>query len=248
MRLFFYVLILLFLCNRPVAGICQPYFGVAKNFTQAILSDDTSVFKAIVYKGKGMREVYDRRTESKINIEAYLFIITWSDGDTTEAIINPEFGSISEATAVAEKHAKIAGQLPCCLRSYLRRIVVHNGVYPYGGGGNALLFYAGKTVEHEQKNDLEEIVVHEAAHNLGQQIGKSEEWQALQKSDDRFISGYAKKFPEREDVSESFLAWLILRKYRNRITDAAANIIEKQIPSRLTYFDNRRYNIATVCR
>jgi len=195
--------------------------------------------------------VFDRRAKDgnggRITIHAHVFNIAWSDGLSSEMVANPDIGDLAAVTAQAERHAKIVGLLPHCLRSLLDRIVLHGGNVTMGGGNRSLLLYSEKTMQHEtQKGKLHEIIVHEAAHNLGQTMEKSPEWLAAQYSDNAFISKYAQDFPLREDVSESFLAWLILRYHRHRITEEQANTISSQIPARLKYFDERNYNMFPV--
>lgn len=227
--------------------LAQPYSpGVARHFEGAILPSDPSVLKSIAYDGRKTETVFDRQAGKRIVINAYDFTATWTNGSTSKLIVNPAIGGLDAARKEARKHAEIVGRLPCCLRSYIDEIVVHDGNAPYGGGNHRVMFYAQKTVEHERDGTLDEIVIHEAAHNLGQEIGSSPLWRQAQKKDNAFISKYAQEHPDREDVSESFLAWLILRYHRDRITDEQANTISSQIPARLRYFDNRDYDVTPV--
>lgn len=225
--------------------------GVAKNYAGVIHSTDPSAFESIVYVGQQEKTVFDRRADNgnggRIKIEAHVFTITWSDSLSSELLANPDIGDFTTVTAQAERHARIVGLLPHCLRSLVDRIVLHGGNVMMGGGNRSLLLYSDRTMRHETiKGKLNEIMVHEAAHNLGQIMERSPEWVAAQNSDNAFISKYAQEFPQREDVSESFLAWLILRYHRHRITEEQANTIRDQIPARLKYFDEQNYNMSPV--
>src|SRR6056297_1726471 len=111
---FFIILFSLLFCN-PDEAVAQPYSGTIFIDPDIITQDDSSAFKSISYIGRGMRTVYDRRS-GWVNINAWLFKITWNDSLTTEAQINPEFGSLDESREQAEKYGIITGRLPHCLR------------------------------------------------------------------------------------------------------------------------------------
>lgn len=243
MKIYTFILWML-MCTVP--GAAQPYFGVSKNFPEALLATDPSVLKEVVYVGINECNVFDRRVNKSIMLKAYVFKAIWENGGSTQVIINPEVGTMDAAAGEARKYAVITGRLPFCLRRYIDRVVIHAGDEAFGGGNRGLLFYTGKTRVLEEKGTLEEIVVHEAAHNLGQEIGSEAQWLTAQEKDTAFISEYARKFPLREDVSESFLAWLIVRYYKNRITPGKANTISTLIPARLQYFDEQQYDVHPV--
>ncbi len=254
MRKYLLFLGILFVVNTSKSQTKEHWIykpGVAENFKEVIRSSDPNVFKEIKYVGIQSHNMFDRRIPKPPRtkfIKTHVFKVKWSDMDKITTIyVNPETSSEEEVAAQAEKHAKILGLLPYILRSFIDHVNLHMGYGAYGGGGRGVLLYAQKTVEHETVNKkLNEIIVHEAAHNLGNSIGTTVEWAAKQSSDDAFISKYAAENPQREDVSESFLAWLILRYHRDRITNEQANTISNQIPARLKYFDDANYNMHPV--
>ena len=85
---------------------------------------------------------------------------------------------------------------------------------------------------------LEETLVHEAAHtSLDAAHAASPGWLAAQEADPTFISDYARSFPAREDIAESFLPWLAVRYRGDRIDDELRTMILDAIPNRLAYFD-----------
>ena len=80
--------------------------------------------------------------------------------------------------------------------------------------------------------------MHEAAHtSLDAVHAAAPGWLAAQTADDRFISDYARDFPGREDIAESFLPYLAVRYRQDRITAAMATQILEAIPNRIAYFD-----------
>lgn len=194
----------------------------------------------------GTRTVYDRRS-GWVSINAYLFEVVWNDGLSTEAVINPEFGTVSAARVEAEKYGIITGLLPYCLRIDVDELWIHKGTEPFGGGNNSLLIHTGQSAAYEEDGILEETLVHEASHtSLDATHATSEGWITAQELDGAYISSYAKDYPEREDIAESFLPWLAVRYRRDRISEDDYNTIIQTIPNRLQYFDDMDFNMYPV--
>ena len=81
-------------------------------------------------------------------------------------------------------------------------------------------------------------MLHEAAHvSLDDRVEPDPEWVAAQKADGAYISKYAKSHPQREDVAESFLAYLAARYVPSRISRTWETTILQTIPNRIAYFD-----------
>lgn len=100
-------------------------------------------------------------------------------------------------------------------------VAVYNEVYDYPGQAQA-----------------EEILIHEGAHAAIDHLVKDDpNWQFAQESDGRYISYYARNNSEREDIAESFLAWMILRFGRSYSARFDLTILET-IPNRIAYFDD----------
>ena len=56
-----------------------------------------------------------------------------------------------------------------------------------------------------------------------------------QGADDAFISTYARDYPDREDLAESFLLYMALRHRSDRISATLSNTISRTIPNRIAY-------------
>ena len=81
-------------------------------------------------------------------------------------------------------------------------------------------------------------MVHEAAHvSLDDRVEPDPEWLAAQKADGAYITPYAQDYPQREDVAESFMAYLAVRFRSSRISEAWKTTILDTIPNRIAYFD-----------
>jgi hypothetical protein len=174
-----------------------------------------------------------------VTISAYLFDVSWNDGLTSQAIINPEFESIESAQREAEKYGWLIGQLPTCLRKDVTEIWIHRGVEPFGGGNKSILIHTGQSTLYEVDGILEETLVHEASHtSLDAMHAESPQYVKAQNNDVQFISDYAKEFPTREDIAESFLLWIAVRYRADRISQENYTTITETIPNRLQYFDD----------
>ena len=122
----------------------------------------------------------------------------------------------------------------------------------WGGGNNDILihtdYYTGNFLKC-----VEEVMMHEAGHtSLDPTWGgsvKKNPWKKAAKADDKFISQYAKDFPEREDVAETIQAWIAARCKSDRISKSTYKKITKGIPNRLKYLDEQNYDLyPMVCK
>ncbi len=215
-----------------------PYRGTIFIDADVITSADPTTFTGAAYVGRGVREMFDRRVDDSIRVEAYLFDATFDDGLAVEIQVNPEFGSQAAAQAEADKYGSVIGRLPTALRADVETVFIHQGVKPFGGGNNNLLIHTGQAAQYEADGILEETFVHEAAHtSLDAAHANAPAWLAAQEADGTFISNYARDFPRREDVAESFLPYLAVRRRADRVSQSLADKIRATIPHRLAYFD-----------
>ena len=55
-------------------------------------------------------------------------------------------------------------------------------------------------------------MIHEAAHtSLDTHLYRTQQWEEAVAADGRFISDYARDFPTREDIAESYVVWMATR-------------------------------------
>lgn len=216
----------------------QPYNGTIFIDPDVITDTDPGTLVSVTYTGQGMVTVYDYRPPGWVTINAYLFDCVFLDGLSCVAMVNPEFGTVAAAQVEAEKYAEAVGRTPTCQRVDLDALWIHAGVYSFGGGNNAIVIHTGRGEEYILDGILEEAFVHEGAHvSLDAMHASAPGWLAAQQSDPDFISTYAESYPTSEDVSESFLPWLMVRHRASRISTADYNTIVNTIPARLAYFD-----------
>ena len=81
-------------------------------------------------------------------------------------------------------------------------------------------------------------MLHEVSHmGLEAPLDTTAAWAAAQAADRRFISDYAREFPQSEDMAESFVAWVAVRYRSDRISPSALATVLEAIPNRLAFFD-----------
>lgn len=237
---------LMTLIGQSVRGV-PPFSGTIFIDPDIITAADPTSFKGMSYAGRGNRLMFDRRVNSFITLDAYLFTATFDDGLATEIQVNPEFANTNAATTEAITYATAIGRLPTVLRSRVQTVWIHQGVQPFGGGNNNLLIHTGQASLYAADGILEETFVHEASHtSLDAAHASSSGWLAAQSGDAEFISTYARDNPTREDIAETFLPWLAVRHRRARITTTLANSITSTVPNRLAYFDNQSFNLYPI--
>ncbi len=224
----------------PVEHACTaPPFGGSVFITSGLLtSADPTVYTVATSAGRGSRRMFDRRVNDWITVDAYLVDLAFSDGLSAEVQVNPEFGSDGAALALAQRFGPVIGRLPRALREDVETVWIHQGVFPFGGGNNNLLIHTGQADDYEATGVLEEALVHEASHtSLDASIAAASGWVAAQRADSCFVSTYARDNPTREDVAESFLPYLALRRRPASLSAEQRAAVTASMPNRIAYFD-----------
>jgi hypothetical protein len=225
------------------AARAQEFSGTIFIAPDIITSADPTTFTNLTDKGQGIRPMFDRRVDDFIEVNAFLFNATFSDGLQIEIQVNPEFGE-ADARAQAKRFAPVIGRLPYVLRSQVQTVWIHQGVEPFGGGNNNLLIYTGQADLYAADGILEETLMHEASHtSLDGRHANAAGWLAAQRADPGFISTYAQENPTREDIAESFLPWFAVRYRADRISAELANTILTTMPNRMDYFDKQGFDL-----
>ena len=176
-----------------------------------------------------------------ISVDVWLFDARCDGGaNNFEIQVHPDFTK-ADAESAAEKYGTAAGRLPKVLRSGIgaatgiRMLSIYKGRHNWHASsalGGISIYTGGKT------DNYEEVLVHEAVHaSLDRKIESDRKWKAAQKADGAFVSPYAEMYPKREDVAESFLAWLAARFRPSKISPAWETAILETIPNRIAYFD-----------
>ena len=222
-----------------------PHPGTVYISPRVIRPSDSTRLGSITYAGRGERRVFDRRPDTWITIDAYLFHVRYAE-QVVEFRVNPEFGSEEAAQAEVETYAPALGQMPAVLLSGIMDIDIHAGKELWGGRrGGGILIHTDMGKEYIRDGFMEEILVHEAVHAALDLAHKdSPGWRAAQAADGVFISEYARDHPNREDIAESFATYLAVRYQSERLTVAEQTVILRTIPNRLIYFDEQGFDMS----
>ena len=221
-----------------------PFWGTIFLDPDIVTEKDPSSFESITSQGQDTRVVFDRRVDSWITIEVYLFEVKFDDGLSSEFQVNPEFGDMETAQAIAESYAFAVGQLPTTLRKNVHEVTIHKGNMPFGGGANGLLIHTEMSAEYVSAGILEEALIHEASHTSLDPIhATAAGWIAAQKNDPTFISTYAQEHPTREDVAETFVLYFAVSHRSDRLSAELIQTINKAIPNRLEYLEQQTWEL-----
>jgi hypothetical protein len=206
----------------------------------AITPESISDFDRFEFKGFEEKQTFDRRVNDWVTNTSIVYTATYQcTPDPVDVVVNSEFTE-EQAEEHALRFAQILGQMPIASRAQVREIWIHGGDEPAGGGNNSVLFHTEYADQMSQW--VEEVFLHEAAHtSLDYAFGGSVDqalWSEAAEKDGQFISQYAADYPEREDIAESHVAYVIreLSKGNPRL-EVAATRIGETIPARLEYFE-----------
>lgn len=225
----------------------SPFSGAVSISPDIITSADTTTFLSLSYEGEGLREMYDKRLGANgayAIFNVYLFNATYDDGDMIEVQVNSEFGSVDAAEIPALLNSEVLGRIPVLLREKVENLAIHKGNYPYNASSHFRTIYIHTAFGDELVRDgyLEEVLVHEGAHISLDLIHKdTPAWLLAQEKDQGFISDYAARFQETEDLAESFGAYLAVRYRADRISASVEQAILDAIPNRIDYFDAQTF-------
>jgi len=220
-------------------GESPPYSGTCWSISRdTITPEDPTSYTDI--KATGERRylhLFDRNHDGWQWVNAYLFIASYTDQRDIEFRIHPDIGETNGL-----KHSKwlaeMFGRIFLPFRECVHMFDILPGDHGAGAGGmNGMVMFHLDYALRYKGGSLEEVAMHEAAHACLDNHMSTPEWKDAMKKDGRFISTYARDYPNREDVSESSTSWFAVRKRKNRQPDDLVKTTEATIPNRLDYFD-----------
>jgi hypothetical protein len=210
---------------------------VDPDFKSIITESDPTAFVSLSHNGEGERLVWDGRPGAGGGRQILFFLYTaaYDDGQHVEVRLEKDtFGS--QAENYANNYAIPFGRLPRCVRQDVKALAIMTGYADWGGATDHIAIYSGNV--YENLGLREEALMHEACHTSLPHFGSSREWRDAQMADPAFISNYARDNPEREDIAESFVAWIGLRYRPDRLAPSVRQKITDAIPNRIRLFDS----------
>ena len=216
-----------------------PYRGTIFIAPDIYLDSDPSTFESLADAGTGTREMFDRRVNGMVTVEATLFNASFADGLTLEVRVNPEFPH-DHAEELARHYMQAFGQLPTELRRGMENFNIHDGNEPFGGGGRSVLVHTGMGERYLEDGILAETLFHETVHaTIDDDLHDDPEWRAAQRADPTSISTYAEEHPDREDLAETLLMTIAVDQRPERLPEGMADLLHADIPHRLAFFRDR---------
>lgn len=211
-----------------------PFDSTADTVFDIIRASDPSTYLCLEDRGRGIRQMWDKRVDAEFDLDAYLFRAYFSDAPPVDIIVNPEFGSQGSARTEALRYPKALGRLPFLVRSGLTQIGIHKGRPTYSAGPGKMFVYAQRTDIRLAQNRLEESLFHESVHaSLDRTYARAPIWQDAQAADDAFLTDYAADHPDSEDLAETMLFAYAVLVHPGRIPPVDTDVIARTVPARI---------------
>jgi hypothetical protein len=226
--------------GRTAAG---PLFenSVVSNDIDFITANDPTVPGRLRYLGQTTHEMAGALdTDELMTSDVYTFEVAFLDQCQVGIWIHPSVGTLEDAKELAELLVGPLGRLPAIMRQRLSHVVIHSGDHTAFGEdrGHFFTLYADNLRTRIATHDLEETVFHESVHaTLDAEWARSAEWRQAQAEDAAFITQYAKREPEGEDLAESALFAFTYLRHPERLPPKVIRAIETIMPARLSFFE-----------
>ncbi len=221
-----------------------PYDDTVGTVFDIIKSSDATTFMCLKGLARAERQIWDKRVDGEPTVMAYLFQAHYSDGTNIEIAINPEFGSQEAAQTQALRFAKPLGRLPTLLRQGIDKFSLHKGDRGFHAGSGQVVFYSDAASQRESYDHLEESLFHEAVHaSLDEAHRLAPGWVAAQQADGGFLTNYAARSPEREDLAETALFAFAILHFPDRFPPNDTDEVLKAIPHRYAYIREHLFPI-----
>ena len=220
----------------------QPLYPATNNSLMTVLkvADPTS-FLRLTQLDDDLRLTFDRRV-GWVEAEAYIFRAYFKDVDPIEFVVNKEFGHWSRAYNIAADYAELFGKLPTRLKQGVDVFWIHQGLGQFGGYQRSILIhtdYAERFIL--PRGNLIDVLAHEAAHAVldwtYDGLVSRDAWLEAASLDGTYFTHYAKNYPEREDIAETIVAYMLVRFYPDRADLDVIETFERTLKHRFELLD-----------
>lgn len=227
---------------RAALPIDVPLYNATNSgLLQVFSMDDPTSFVRLVREPNAVRLVYDRRV-GWVEQRSFVFVAYFNDIEPIEMIVNLEFDNWGLAYNIAADYASLFGRLPTGLKTGVETFWIHQGMGQFGGYHRTLLIhieYADRFIN--PRGNLIDVIAHETAHAVLDWTydGKIDKdaWLEAAEKDGTYISQYAKSYPEREDIAETIVAYMLVRFYPERTEPAVISSFERLLKHRFALLD-----------
>ena len=215
--------------------------SVVSNDLEFIRTNDQSVFSCLAFQGTERAEMPDKRRNDLFDSGTFIYAANYKDGTAVGLWAHSDFGSQSAALRAVEPVAQAIGKLPTIMRSRLDHVVIHKGDETAFGeaDGHFFALYSDNIRTRIRNHDLEETVFHESVHaTLDARHLRSRAWRSAVSADGAFVTEYAARQPNKEDMAESALfAWAML-VHPGRLPQNVEAQAREIMPNRLSFFED----------
>jgi hypothetical protein len=200
---------------------------------------DPSILGSIGFVATEIRTVPDGRYANDVATEVYIFEALYGQSLAVEIVVNTQITPFTQAEQQAQLYAKILGQLDPMLIQGVKTVFIHPGNPLFRGPVGSIIAHIGRAeTDYIPIGVLEEVMAHEAVHaSIDPLYWNADSWVRAQKSDLNFVSKYSRDFPEREDLAESYVSYLMVKK-ASRNSPSLVKRIQEEIPNRIQFFKN----------
>lgn len=235
-------------CLSALIGAAMPAAAGAPLFPNSVVSNDLDfihetdpgVGYCLRFKGTGRAEMPDKRKDGLFADDVRLFTARYADDAEVGFWVHPDVGDRADAEALIAPVAEAVGRLPGEMRGLLNRVVIHEGDATAFSEdvGRFFVMYSDNIRSRIETRDISETVFHESVHaTIDVPHAASAGWIAAQEADGAFITEYAARLPQGEDMAESALfAWAML-KHPGRLPAEIEAQVSALIPNRIAFFE-----------
>ena len=252
-------IILVLLCFNAEAAEKNYAYKYALDNEYAFSKQDTSTFKNIIFQ----KEINIRTSKvekmSQINkgyeknFRSFSFIAEYQDNISIKLFVEhrKNKGDLKKAEIKALYFAKMYGRMPHFLKTYNKKIYIHEDRGKDDGTWwvmyNKREFHVNESLcQNMSRFSLcSEVMVHELAHVIQQLTGviSPSKWGQARKLDNKkYCSKYAKK-NSNEDFAESMVCWIGVKYKSSKIKNSKIIQMNKFIPNRFKFFDEMNFNM-----
>jgi hypothetical protein len=225
-----------------------PFRGSLWELPDLITSTDYSIYSSYQYFGIENRLFYDQSIPDFLEYPAHIMKINFGDGLSIDFEIYQEY-SFNEAIQIKDKYSPLIGQLGKSLRQGIKSFEFMTESVIASAQRSDDLSYANITFHPEWIQGVvmpypggdrtEELLIHEASHlSIDPFVYGDVEWSSAVQLDGNYISNYAMEFPEREDIAETFQAYIAVKYFPDRISNSLRDTILSVCLNRFIYFDS----------
>ena len=203
-----------------------------------IRESDPSVWERVTFLKQGAAEMPDKTAKAELFQEAFQYEGVFRDQVKVHFAVHSKIGSEVEAKRFVELAAVRLGRIPHILRKGVERVVINVGDATAFSDRGLIVLYTENMLKRIGSKDLEETTFHESVHaTWDTEHAKSAGWKSAQASDPGFVTDYAKRLPDGEDLAESALFAVTMVHHPDRLPKEVIDRLSRQIPARIAYIE-----------